>query len=193
MQLPVVSGCLAVAVVALSVVSVSAGGAPSATPPPAPVRHLRPTEPASNQHEVHAARVDMKPIMFMLSNHAKVHFQIQDIRHGERTITTSDDPAIVRAIQVHAWEMKARIAQGNNDIRPNDPLFLEIFKHHREIHVQLRNLRNGVAEDETSRNPQVVLLIRAHARRVAGFVREGLPAARRIESLPPGYRAPKPK
>jgi len=143
--------------------------------------------PATSAGEVHSIPTDMGPIMTLLRGHDKIHFKTEDIPGGERTITTSEDPAIVKAIQVHAHEMRARVIQGAN-IRPKDPIFIETFKHHEEIKDVITDLPNGVTEDETSLNPQVVLLIRAHAQAVAGFVRDGVPAAKRNTPLPKGYR-----
>jgi hypothetical protein len=177
-------------ILSLAYLALAAASHPIAASPAAP-QPLRPNQPATDPRANHTIPQDMKPIMALLVNHSKIHYRVEMIRHGARTLTTSTDPALVRVIQIHAWEMKARLDHGVN-IRPYDPLFTEIFKHHSEIHVRLRNVRDGALEDDTSANPQVVLLIRAHAKRVAEFVREGSAAARRPGSLPPGYRATAP-
>jgi len=138
--------------------------------------------------DVHDIPTDMAPIMTLLMSHDKIRFTIEKIPGGARTITTSKDPDIAKAIRLHAQEMRARVVLGNN-IRPKDPIFIETFKHHKEIKDVITDLPDGVSEDETSANPQVVLLIRAHALAVAGFVRDGMPAAKRTTPLPKGYRA----
>jgi hypothetical protein len=130
----------------------------------------------------------MVTIMALLNNHRKIRFTIEWIPGGARTVTTSTDPQTVHAIRRHAREMKARLELGNN-IRQTDPLFIEIFKHHREIKSSIRDIPGGVSEDETSANPQVVLLIRAHAKTVARFVRDGLEATRDNTPLPKAYQA----
>jgi len=165
---------------------------PASTPhsksqPVSPTR----TNAEKDQAEVHSIKTDMGPIMTLLFNHDKVKLTIQNIPGGVRTITTSTDPEIVKAIRTHSLEMKARMDQGNV-IRPNDPLFAELFRRHKEIKVVLRDIPNGVLEDETSKNAQVALLIHAHSQRVAGFVREGLPATRQNSPLPQGYHATEP-
>ena len=139
-----------------------------------------------DQTRVHTIYTDMVPIMTLLLNHGKIRFTIENIPRGVRTITTSKDAEIVRAIRLHAREMKVRVQQGNV-IRPNDPLFAEIFRHHREISNVITDIPGGVSEEETSHNSQVVLLIRAHAKTVAGFVRQGLEATHKNTPLPKGY------
>ena len=147
---------------------------------------------ASSGPPPHSIAVDMQPIMQLLSNREKVNYVVTFIPGGVRTITTSKDPKVADTIRTHSWEMKARMDRGDN-IRPTDPLFQEIFRRHAEITVRLRNIAGGVEEDETSQNPQVVLLIRAHTQVVEEFIREGLARARRPSPLPTGYRpAPTP-
>lgn len=151
------------------------------------------TQPAPDQQApaaaaVHTIRQDMDTINPLLFNHDKIAYAATFIPGGAYTTTTSSDPAIVRLIQLHAVEMRARMAQGN-EIRPSDPVFHELFKHHAEIKIRLHNLSNGVEEWETSTNPQVTILIQAHTHSVAAFVREGMPAARRLSPLPPGYQS----
>ena len=138
------------------------------------------------QSAVHTVSTDMVSIMTLLLNHGKIRFTIENIPRGVRTITTSKDAGIMRAIRLHAREMKVRVQQGNN-IRPNDPIFIEIFRRHCEISDVITDIPGGVSEDETSRDPQVVLLIRAHAKTVAGFVRQGLEATHQNTPLPKGY------
>lgn len=143
---------------------------------------------ASAQSVPHSIREDMGPINTLLFQHDRLTFRIMNVRNGVRTVNTSKDKALVPTIQLHAEEMKLRMEQGNV-IRPNDPLFREVFKRRNEIKITLRNIPTGVVETETSRNPQVVLLIRAHARAVALFVRDGMLGAHSNTPLPPGYHS----
>lgn len=144
---------------------------------------------APAQGAPHSIREDMGPIDRLLRDHDKISYRVTFIPGGVRTVTTSKDKDLERIIQLHAREMKARMEQGNV-IRPNDPIFQELFRRHQDITIHLRDVAGGVVESETSRDPQVVLLIRAHTQTVAGFVREGMPRARRMTPLPPGYRRP---
>ena len=185
--------CLACVVMAgLIAIGSSAWGMPAWG---MPAQETAPHSPASttvtpgagkDQASVHTVSTDMVPIMALLLNHGSIRFTIEKIPRGARTITTSKDAEIVRAIRLHAREMKIRVQQGNN-IRPNDPIFIEIFRRHKEISDMITDIPGGVSEDETSQNSQVVILIRAHAQVVAGFVRQGLEATHKNTPLPKGY------
>ena len=144
-----------------------------------------------DQTEVHSVSTDMVTIMTLLRNHAAIRFVIRDIPGGERTLTTSKDPEVVKAIRLHAREMRARVKQGSN-IRPNDPIFVEIFRRHKQIRDVITDIPGGVSEDETSPDPQMILLIRAHAQIVAKFARQGLAATHQNTPLPKGYHADSP-
>lgn len=177
------SSFVCVVIAGLSALSASAWGKPTSETTP------RSPDAATGTSGVHSVSTDMVPIMALLRNHEKIRFTLLPIPWGERTITTSTDPQITQTIRLHAREMKARVQQGDN-IRPHDPIFIEIFRHHREIHDVITDIPGGVTEEETSQNPQVVLLIRAHAQAVAGFARQGIAATRRNTPLPKGYHLP---
>jgi hypothetical protein len=140
-----------------------------------------------SQTEVHSIPVDMAPIIVLLRNHDKISFSVEPIPGGVRTIATSKDPAITKLLRLHAAEMRIRLQLGSN-IRPTDPLFIELFRYHAAITATMRNVPGGVTEDETSKIPAVVLLIRAHAEVVGEFVRYGMPRAREPSPLPKGYQ-----
>jgi hypothetical protein len=146
------------------------------------------SQPASGAKHVRSTQDNMHTINYLLANHDRMSFSYRLIRHGVRTFNTSKSPDVVNAIQIHAADMKVRMDQGVN-VRPSDPLFQELVLHHAAIKIHLKNLPDGVMEDETSSDPQVVLLIRAHTKVVAEFVREGMARAREPSLLPKGYHA----
>jgi len=176
-----------VVMVGLTAIGSSAWGMPAQEATPySPASTTVTSGTGKDQPAVHTVSTDMVPIMTLLLNHGKIRFTFEKIARGARTITTSKDAEIVRTIRLHAREMKVRVQQGNN-IRPNDPIFIEIFRRHKEVRDVITDIPGGVSEDETSQNPQVVLLIRAHAQVVAGFVRQGLEATHQNTPLPKGY------
>jgi hypothetical protein len=136
----------------------------------------------------HSIATDMQPIMALFNNRNKIAYTVTLIPGGVRTTTTSKDPAVAAIIQTHSWEMAARMKQGAN-IRPSDPFFQELFRNHAKINIKLHNIPGGVSEDETSADPQVVLLIRAHTQAVREFIREGMARAKKPTPLPKGYHA----
>jgi hypothetical protein len=131
---------------------------------------------------------DMHVIHDLLVRHEQIERRVDDIPNGIRAVTRSDDPELADRIRRHVERMKARIEAGER-IREMDPLFRELFEHHHAIEMQIENLPAGVRVTETSSDPQVVLLIRQHARRaVSEFVADGMTRAMRPTALPPRYR-----
>jgi len=113
---------------------------------------------------------------------------IEDVPNGVATTTRAPkNPAAVQALQRHVVEMKGLLDDGGR-IRSWDPLFSEIFDHAEEIEVSIEVLDDGVRVVETSANPEVVKLIRAHARKVSDFVARGPEAVHEPTPLPEDYR-----
>ncbi len=130
---------------------------------------------------------DMRVIHQLLQEHAQIERDVDDIPGGIRSRTISDNPEIADLITTHVQQMKRRVEDGR-PIRVGDPVFREIFEHHRKIEMELRPLGNGALVVETSRDPQVELLIRQHAHRaVSEFVRAGMSRAMRPTPLPEPY------
>lgn len=131
---------------------------------------------------------DMHPIRTMLINHKQIDRRVENLSNGVKTWTTSENPEIASAIQVHVRQMKKRMEE-QRPIRQMDPLFREIFKHADKIDMQIEDLENGVLVIETSEDPQVVKLIRQHANRaVSEFAEQGMQRAMQPTPLPEGYQ-----
>jgi len=130
---------------------------------------------------------EMSTIHGLLSNHNEIQRSVEDIQNGVRTTTTSKDPQVTVLIREHVWQMKRRIEEGQ-PIRQMDPLFVEIFKNHQHIHMEIQDVPGGVRVTETADEARVVPLVRQHARRaVSEFVAEGMRRMMRPTPLPPGY------
>ena len=113
--------------------------------------------------------------------------EIEDVPNGVVTVTRSpENPEAVAVLQRHVGEMKS-LLEGGGRIRAWDPLFAEIFDHYDEIEMVIETLGDGVKVTETSTNPEVVKLIRAHARKVDEFVARGPAAAHEPTALPEDY------
>lgn len=90
-------------------------------------------------------------------------------------------------IRTHVRDMKERYER-DQPVRPMDPLFRELFEHRREASMKVRDIPGGVEVLHTSSNPQVVLLIRQHARHfVNAVVDKGMAGAMGPTPLPEGY------
>lgn len=131
---------------------------------------------------------DMRVIRSMLMQHEKIDRKVENLENGVRTITTSDDPEVVAAIQKHVRQMHERLKE-DKPIRQMDPLFREIFEHADKINMQIEDTENGVIVVETSKDPQVVKLIQQHANRaVSEFAERGMQRAMQPTPLPEGYK-----
>lgn len=134
---------------------------------------------------------DMRSIHGLLTNHEKIARQVEDIPNGVRTVTTSDNPQVAQLIRTHVRQMKARFER-DQPIRLMDPVFRELFKHRDKASLAYEDIPGGIRVTHTSDDPQVVLLIRQHAR---GFVSEaaeqGMRRAMHPTPLPEGYGAAK--
>lgn len=124
----------------------------------------------------------------LLRNHDKIDRTVQEIDGGVATTTVSDDPAVTEKIRKHVRQMQERVENGDG-FRYWDPLFVEIFEHDDEIAIEIEDVPGGVKVKETSMNPEVVKLIRAHAKTVTEFTERGFGRAHETSPLPEGYVA----
>lgn len=130
----------------------------------------------------------------MESIHALVHSyrldiqrEVEEIEGGVVTVTRSpSNPEAARTLARHVQEM-SDLLEGQGRIRGWDPVFREIFDHRSEIDLEIEWLEDGVRVTETSENPEVVKLIRAHARKVSDFVARGPAAVHEETPLPDDY------
>lgn len=133
---------------------------------------------------------DMRSIHGLLANHEKIERRVEDIPGGVRTTTTSDDPRVAELIRTHVRQMKARYERGQ-PIRMMDPVFRELFRHRDRASLKYQDIPGGIRVTHTSDDPQVVLLIRQHARRfVSEAAEQGMGRAMRPTPLPEDYRPP---
>ena len=131
---------------------------------------------------------DMPVIHDLLVAHERIERRVEEIPEGIRAVTWSDDEEVATLIRTHVRQMKARVEDGD-PIRQMDPVFQEIFEHHEAIEMEIEEVPGGVRVTETSDDPQVVLLIRQHARRaVSEFVADGMERAMQPTPLPSRYR-----
>jgi uncharacterized protein YdcH (DUF465 family) len=131
-------------------------------------------------------RHDQQVFHTLLERHSELHREVENLPNGIRAVTTSESPDLAELIREHAHVMHRRL-QEKFGLRYWDPAFAEIFARADAVHMQIRNLPNGVETIETSDDANVVKLIQAHGEVVSAFVREGFEAARRESPLPKDY------
>lgn len=131
------------------------------------------------EHQAHQA-----DIQNLLDRHNSLRRVTEHLPNGIRTCTTSNDPALVRILQRHAQDMKARFAKGRA-IRSWDPLFAMLFEQRDTIHVELIERADGLCAELTCTDPALIPLIHAHDEAIMRFVAEGRTAASQESPIPP--------
>src|SRR5579872_963295 len=121
-------------------------------------------------------RGPMRTGMELFERHALIHRTVTNVPGGVRAVTESDDPQTASLIQAHVMEMYERLDQDRPFPYPMSRSVPAMFANSRRYQRTLARLPRGVAVTETSRDPKMVAVIRAHAREINGFVREGMPA-----------------
>ncbi len=114
----------------------------------------------------------------LLADHTRIRREVRHIDNGLEAITESDDPAVAARIIDHAQAMQLRVKHGAQ-VRVWDPVFAELFDNYEKINLEVTTTAKGVRIRETSDDPNVVALLRAHAAGVTDFVNEGATAAQR--------------
>ncbi|TWU64578.1 DsrE/DsrF-like family protein [Crateriforma conspicua] len=126
---------------------------------------------------------DHEVFQFLLQNHEKIKRTVKQLPNGVETLTESDTPEIADKIKEHVEWMEYRI-ENTNPIRMRDPLFAELFQHTDKIKMLHEDTEDGVRVIETSDDPYVAKLIKAHAKVVSGFVERGFAEAMKNHAVP---------
>lgn len=126
----------------------------------------------------------------LIANHKKITRTFEEIDGGVKSLTVTSDPALVATLREHVRQMSAMLESGGG-VRHWDPLFVEVARHSDKIKMEYKDVENGIEVIETSKDPEVVKLIRAHAAKVSEFVARGHEAMRESTKLPEGYTPPK--
>ena len=126
---------------------------------------------------------DREVFQYLLANHEKIKRTVKELPNGVETLTESESPEVAAKIKEHVEWMTVRIKE-TNPIRMRDPLFAEIFKHTDKIKMQHEDTAKGVRVTETSDDPTVAKLIKAHAKVVSGFVERGFAEAMKNHPVP---------
>ncbi|MCM2371459.1 DsrE family protein [Aporhodopirellula aestuarii] len=133
---------------------------------------------------------DRDVFQYLLANHEKIQRSVKELSDGVETLTESDDPDVADKIKEHVEWMEYRIEE-TNPIRMRDPLFAEIFQHTDQIKMVHEDTEKGVRVTETSADPYVAQLIKAHAKAVSGFVERGFAEAMKNHAVPGAEAATK--
>jgi hypothetical protein len=116
-------------------------------------------------------RDDMMTIHALFADRS-IRRTVKEVPGGVETTTESDTLEGAATIQKHVAAMYARLTKGT-PIHARDPLFAELFAHADKVVMLLENIPEGVKVRETSTDPYVTKLIRAHAAVVTRFIENG--------------------
>jgi hypothetical protein len=121
---------------------------------------------------------------YLLAHRRQIRRTVAQRPDGVETVTESDDTAVSEGIRTHVRAMKARLEDGR-PIHARDPLFAAIFQHAPAITMRVEDTPHGVRVTETSSDPWVADLIRAHAEVVTRFLANGMDEMHRDHAVPP--------
>ncbi len=119
------------------------------------------------EHQKHQADIGT-----LLDNHQAIQRHVTLLENGFSATTTSSNPEIIRTLQTHVTDMKARFAKGRG-IRSWDKVYALLFAYREQINVDYQMNPDGVTSMVTTNNPQLVEALHAHAHAVSSFVAQG--------------------
>lgn len=128
---------------------------------------------------------DMGRYIQMFARHTELRRTVEDISGGVRTTTESDAPELAAQLKAHVASMYSHLTAGTEVMCMSQSLPI-LFRHAGGYRRQLSFTATGVVAEETSDDPALADTIRAHAREVSGFVRDGMPAMMRPMMGDPG-------
>lgn len=121
----------------------------------------------------------MKTGMELFSRHKSIKRQTITLADGVTDITTSDDPETAKLIQAHVIEMYQRLAANQPFPYPVSQSVTQMFTQSSDYKREYKLRSDGIEVTETAVDPQMVSIIKAHARELDGFAAEGMPAMMR--------------
>ena len=126
---------------------------------------------------------DMATIHSLFDGRQNIVRRFKEVPGGIESWTESNDPQLIAQIQTHLASMRERFEK-RQPLHQRDPLFAEIFEHADRIDLKVENTAKGVHVVETSGDPYVAELIRAHARVIDAFIKEGHSEAMKNHAVP---------
>lgn len=136
-------------------------------------------DPARRQRHTH----DQDVFHRLLEHHRDIQREVTELPDGIHTVTRGLTPEVIRLLHDHVPSMHERL-QIDLPLRRWDPLYVELFEHRDRIEMEVRLTEDGVEVMETSEDPWVASLIKAHGQAVSAFAREGSRAAQRPSPMP---------
>ncbi len=127
---------------------------------------------------------DMEVFHALMDHREQIQRTVTVRADGVDTLTESDDPAVVTLIQTHVNAMYGRVKEAR-PIHIRDPLFRAVFENAGKIVMTHEMTPKGIKVTETSADPYVAQLIKAHAEVVSLFIKNGQPEMMKNHDVPP--------
>lgn len=121
-----------------------------------------------------ASPADMSLYVDMFNRHNEITRTVEDIPGGVRTTTQANAADLTAKLHAHVSSMYSHLNQGSEVMCMSQSL-PTLFRNAGSYRRQLTLTPTGVITEETSDDPILTDAIRAHAREVTGFVRDGMP------------------
>ncbi|TXI52810.1 hypothetical protein [Mycolicibacterium mageritense] len=118
---------------------------------------------------------DMDRYMTMFARHTELRRTVDIIPGGIRTTTESDAPDLVAQLHAHVSSMYDHLNDAT-EVTCMSHTLPTLFRRASDYQRRITLTPNGVIATETTTDPDLAAIIRAHAREVTGFVTDGMPA-----------------
>ncbi len=117
--------------------------------------------------------------MALFERHKLIRRTVTALPNGVHDVTISTDPTTTALIQKHVIEMYERLDQNRPFPYPMSNSVPQMFANSTLYQRKFEMLADGIAVTETSADPEMVAVIRAHAEELNRFAKEGMPAMMR--------------
>jgi hypothetical protein len=125
-----------------------------------------------------AFEADMQLVHELLAGHQAIERTVTNLTDGVRAVTESANPLLAGIIKEHVASMMERLAAGEvfNVASTTIPI---IFANRDRITTRIEETERGVVFTQTTRAPELVSVLQAHAAEVDELVAEGMAAMMR--------------
>jgi hypothetical protein len=128
-------------------------------------------------HRDTVAAVVMPIVHDLMMNHQKLRRSVTNLPDGVRTITESDDSAMVSQLQKHVATTGVLVEQSQDlNVPPASPILRQLLQRGGSITRIVEHTATGVVVTETSKDRVTVSLLQAHAAEVTDLVNRGMAA-----------------
>lgn len=119
----------------------------------------------------------MRVVHEMMTNHAKLRRTVTNLPNGVRTVTESDDPAMIQAVQGHVATTGELVRTAHDPNLPMEsPVLRGVLRNGDKVTRTVERTANGVIVVETSSDSATVALLQQHAAEVTALVERGMAA-----------------